>query len=170
MLPVFPDTSLSETWTIRHFESVLRPKVVGAWILHQLSRDLKLDFFACFSSIASVWGSKGQAHYTAANHFLDLLAHYRRGLGLPAVSVNWGPWGGGGMTSEEAQRWLGRMGVKTLPPERAIESLGVLLGAREPQIIVANVNWTRLQGTLRSNRAASSAGAHQSSDETGSRT
>ena len=123
-------------------ESVLRPKVVGAWILHQLSRELKLDFFACFSSIASVWGSKGQAHYTAANHFLDLLAHYRRGLGLPAVSVNWGPWGGGGMTSEEAQRWLGRMGVKTLPPERAIESLGVLLGAREPQIIVANVNWT----------------------------
>jgi acyl carrier protein len=46
------------------------------------------------------------------------------------------------MTSEEAQRWLGRMGVETLPPERAIESLGVLLGASEAQIIVAKVNWT----------------------------
>ena len=63
------------------FESVLRPKVVGTWILHQLTRDLNLDFFACSSSIASVWGSKGQAHYTAANHFLDALAHHRRRLG-----------------------------------------------------------------------------------------
>src|SRR5262245_48264086 len=122
-------------------ESVLRPKVVGTWILHRLTRELNLDFFACFSSIASVWGSKGQAHYTAANHFLDLLAHYRRGLGLPTVSVNWGPWGGGGMTSPEAQRWLDRMGVEALPPERAIESLRGLLRASEPQIIVAKVNW-----------------------------
>src|SRR5262249_11168460 len=107
--------------------------------------DLNLDFFACFSSIASVWGSKGQAHYTAANHFLDMLAHHRGGLGLPTLSVNWGPWGGGGMTSDEAQRWLGRMGVENLPPERALESLGRVLRAGAAQIVVANVNWTRFK-------------------------
>ena len=99
-------------------QSVLRPKVAGAWILHQLSRDLKLDFFVCFSSIASVWGSKSQAHYAAANHFLDILAHYRRALGLPALSVNWGPWAGGGMASADAQTWLHRMGVSALAPDQ----------------------------------------------------
>jgi len=45
------------------------------------------------------------------------------------------------MTSPEAQRWLDRMGVEALPPERAIESLRGLLRASEPQIIVAKVNW-----------------------------
>jgi NAD(P)-dependent dehydrogenase (short-subunit alcohol dehydrogenase family) len=127
------------------FESVLRPKVVGTWILHQLTRGLNLDFFACFSSIASVWGSKGQAHYTAANHFLDVLAHHRRGLGLPAVTVNWGPWAGGGMASDEAQRWLGRMGVEALAPERALEAFGRLLNAGSAQAIVANVDWSRFK-------------------------
>ena len=123
-------------------ESVLRPKVVGTWILHQLTQTLKLDFFVCFSSISSVWGSKGQAHYAAANHFLDVLAHYRRGLGLPALSVNWGPWAGGGMALAEFQEFLTRMGVTGLQPEYAIAALESLLGAGCTQATVANVDWS----------------------------
>src|SRR5262249_33514671 len=125
--------------------SVLRPKVTGAWILHQLSRNLKLDFFICFSSIASVWGSKSQAHYAAANHFLDILAHYRRALGLPALSVNWGPWAGGGMASTDAQTWLHRMGVSALPPAPAIDALAYLLPSSHTQTVVAQVDWTRFK-------------------------
>lgn len=123
-------------------ESVLRPKVMGTWILHQLTQGIKLDFFVCFSSISAVWGSKGQAHYAAANYFLDMLAHYRQGLGLPALSVNWGPWAGGGMALEEFQTLLSRMGVEGLPPEKAIAALGYLLGAGCVQTTVANVDWT----------------------------
>ena len=123
-------------------ESVLRPKVVGTWILHQLTQTLKLDFFVCFSSISSVWGSKGQAHYAAANHFLDVLAHYRRGLGLPALSVNWGPWAGGGMALAEFQEFLTRMGVTGLQPEYAIAALESLLGTGCTQATVANVDWS----------------------------
>ncbi|HBL10886.1 MAG TPA: short-chain dehydrogenase [Cyanobacteria bacterium UBA11162] len=122
-------------------ESVLRPKVVGAWILHQLTQGIALDFFINFSSISSVWGSKGQAHYAAANHFLDMLAHYRHGLGLPALSVNWGPWAGGGMALEEFQTFLTRMGVEGLQPEKAITALGYLLGTGCVQTTVANVDW-----------------------------
>ena len=126
-------------------ESLLRPKVMGTWILHQLTQGMKLDFFVNFSSISSVWGSKGQAHYAAANHFLDGLAHYRQGLGLPALSVNWGPWAGGGMAVEEFQTWMTRTGVEGLQPEKAVAALGYLLGAGCVQATVANVDWTRFK-------------------------
>ena len=126
------------------FESVLRPKVLGAWILHQLTQNMQLDFFVSFSSIASVWGSKGQAHYAAANGFLDVLAGYRQKLGLAGSSVNWGPWANGGMASDEAQQWLSRMGVNLLPPEQALTALGVLL--QGTQTVVADVDWTRFKG------------------------
>ncbi len=122
-------------------ESVLRPKVVGTWILHQLTQGIELDFFVNFSSISSVWGSKGQAHYAAANHFLDVLAHYRQGLGLPALSVNWGPWAGGGIAVEEFQAWMSRLGVEILQPEKAIAALGHVLGAGCVNTTVANVDW-----------------------------
>ncbi|MBD2103367.1 type I polyketide synthase [Leptolyngbya sp. FACHB-261] len=126
--------------------AVLRPKVVGTWLLHQLTQGLKLDFFVSFSSISSVWGSKGQAHYAAANYFLDGLAHYRHSLGLPALSVNWGPWAGGGMALEEFQVWLTRMGVEALQPEQATAALGYLLGAGCAQATVANVDWSLFKG------------------------
>ena len=43
------------------FENVLKPKAMGAWVLHQLSKDLPLDFFVLYSSVASVLGSAGQS-------------------------------------------------------------------------------------------------------------
>jgi malonyl CoA-acyl carrier protein transacylase len=126
-------------------ETVLRPKLAGTWILHQLTQELSLDFFVTFSSISSVWGSKGQAHYAAANQFLDAIAHYRHGSGLPALSVNWGPWAGGGMALEEFQTWLTRMGVEALQSEQAIATLGHLLQAGCVQTTVANVDWVKFK-------------------------
>jgi myxalamid-type polyketide synthase MxaB len=85
--------------TAAHFKSVMAPKVIGAWQLHQQSRALALDFFICFSSMASLIGSAGQANYAAANAYLDALAHRRRANGLPALSINWGPWAEVGMAA-----------------------------------------------------------------------
>jgi amino acid adenylation domain-containing protein len=78
--------------TAQALKAVFSAKVSGAWLLHELTRDLALDFFVCFSSIGSVWGSKGQAHHGAANAFLDGLVSYRLQRGLPALAVQWGPW------------------------------------------------------------------------------
>ena len=74
------------------FEKVLAPKVRGGWNLHELTKDLPLDFFVLFSSGASFLAPVGLGNYAAGNAFLDGLAHYRRSLGLPAVSIDWGPW------------------------------------------------------------------------------
>lgn len=123
--------------------SVLSPKVDGAWILHELSAGANLDFFLLFSSIASVWGSKGLAHYAAGNAFLDALAWHRNELGLPALSINWGPWTGEGMASGDAGAWLGRIGVNALAEENALQHLSNALQSARPQVTVADVDWSR---------------------------
>ena len=72
--------------------TVLRPKMMGGWLLHRLLEDAPLDFFVLFSSAGSLLGQPGQGNYAAANAFLDALAHHRKAQGRPALSVNWGAW------------------------------------------------------------------------------
>ena len=128
------------------FESVMAPKVAGAWNLHQASRDLPLDLFVLFSSAASMLGSAGQANYAAANQFLDALAAHRRANGLVAVSVNWGPWSEVGLaTRPDRGRRLEAEGMKSLTPVEGIAALEqVLLGARSV-IGVMRVDWPALR-------------------------
>ncbi len=70
-----------------------RPKVYGAWNLHEATIDQPLDWFCSFSSAASLIGSPGQGAYAAANSWLDAFTHWRRAQGLPATSIAWGAWG-----------------------------------------------------------------------------
>jgi len=127
--------------TSRGLHQVLRPKVLGAWVLHELSRDLELDDFVLFSSAAAVWGSIGLAHYAAANAFLDALAEHRKSQGRPALSVAWGPWSAG-MGTSAAQEWLAQMGVSTFSPETGLRALpGLLRGARA-RVTAASVDWS----------------------------
>lgn len=128
------------TLTPTALADVLRPKVAGARVLHAATRELELDLFILFSSIASIWGSKAQAHYAAANQALDALAQHRRALGLPALSLNWGPWAGGGMAGEEEQALLARFGITTMAPAAALGALDRLLTGDRPQVAVARVN------------------------------
>ncbi len=73
-------------------DRVLRPKVEGARVLHRLTAADRLDFFVMFSSIATVLRNPGQGDYTAANAYLEGLAHLRRREGLPALAVCWPAW------------------------------------------------------------------------------
>ncbi|RUT04204.1 hypothetical protein DSM106972_044320 [Dulcicalothrix desertica PCC 7102] len=123
------------------FESVTRPKLLGGWNLHQLTRDIELDFFVSLSSIASVWGSKGQAHYAAANYFLDTLADYRQCLGLPSLSVNWGPWAEVGMAVGKAEQFLSRLGIKAMQPNLALTALEIAIKGASARATIVDVDW-----------------------------
>ncbi len=128
------------------FEKVLAPKVSGGWILHELTRNLPLDFFVLFSSGASFLAPVGLGNYAAGNAFLDTLAHYRRGLGLPAVSINWGPWEKVGMAEAVGDRredqWT-QAGFATMTPQQGLEAMERLIGAGAAQTGVLIVDWLK---------------------------
>ncbi|WP_070196673.1 beta-ketoacyl synthase N-terminal-like domain-containing protein [Streptomyces oceani] len=135
------------------FREVLRPKTDGAWLLHELTADLPLDFFALMSSTASVWGATHMGAYTAANQFLDALAAHRRSRALPATTLNWGRWdmvsglGGRGKPEREAAT-----GFRALHHESALAHLGCALASGEWQRIVAEVDWEVVKPLLESQR------------------
>ena len=141
-------------WT--RFERVLAPKIEGAWNLHSLTQTQSLDFFVCFSSTASIFGSPGQGNYAAANAFLDALTHYRQAKGLPALTINWGPWDTIGMTAtvheRSKKRWAAR-GIALLAPSQGIEALASLLQKRVSQVTVLRIDWSRFSDTSGINAA-----------------
>jgi acyl transferase domain-containing protein len=126
-------------------KTVLRPKTVGGWNLHLATQHIKLDFFVLFSSISAVWGSNQLAHYSAANHFLDALAHYRRAAGQPALAINWGLLQAGGMTTDENEKFSKAMGLSTLSVDQINGILGVLIAADVTQKLAVVVDWTRFK-------------------------
>jgi len=139
-------------WT--RFERVLAPKVAGAWNLHELTRDLDLDFFVLFSAGAGIFGSAGQSSYAAANAFLDALAFHRRALSLPALSINWGAWGQIGMAARLGEQHINRwqaMGIQTITPEQGIAVLNMLGPSVVTQAAVLPIQWHLLSRALGDN-------------------
>nr|CBD77732.1 polyketide synthase [Chondromyces crocatus] len=118
----------------------LRPKVTGAWLLHEMFEDAPLDFFVLFSSGSTLLSSPGLGSYAAANAFLDALAHHRRAQGKAASSINWGFWAEVGMAARE-QRRLGSSAHQGFRPEEGLEILGGLLGELPVQRAVMRVDW-----------------------------
>jgi acyl carrier protein len=143
------DDAVLEHQDWSRFGRVLGPKVLGGWILHELTRTLPLEFFVLFSSGASLIGSPGQGNHAAANAFLDALAHHRRGLGLPALSINWGAWADVGAAADrDLSVWMTRHGMDAIAPNDGLDALGHLMGRTVAQAGVLNVNWTVLSGYL----------------------
>ncbi len=125
------------------FETVMAPKVEGAWHLHRQTQHLALDFFVLFSSVASLFGSPGQGNHAAANAFLDALAFYRRAQGLPGLSINWGAWAeiGAAVERNVGQRVAGQ-GMGMIPPADGLRILEQLIQQAPPQVGVTPMDWT----------------------------
>ncbi|MGW3571587.1 SDR family NAD(P)-dependent oxidoreductase, partial [Streptomyces sp. NPDC000941] len=128
----------------QRFETVFRSKVESATVLDELTRDLDLTAFVLFSSASGAVGNAGQANYAAANAVLDALAERRRDQGLPATSVAWGAWAGGGMAaSARAEETSHRTGVAAMAPEAALSAMRSAVGSTEPTSVVADIDQAR---------------------------
>ncbi len=132
---------------------VLRAKVSGAAHLDELLADTRLEAFVTFSSIAGVWGSGGQAAYSAANAYVDALVENRRARGLAGTSVAWGPWAGGGMLAAEGgEEYLQRRGLTAMDPDLALRALADAVDHDLGCVAVADVDWATFATAFTSRR------------------
>ncbi|MEV0537528.1 type I polyketide synthase [Kitasatospora sp. NPDC050463] len=134
------DASL-DTLTVDQVDRVLRVKADGARHLHELTRDL--DAFVLYSSLGGTLGLPGQSNYAPGNAYLDALAQERRAAGLPATSVVWGAWSGGGMAQGTVAGVLRRHGLPEMDPDRALAALHRAIGTGEPTPVLADIDWDR---------------------------
>lgn len=125
-------------------KAVFAAKVSGTWNLHQATKDMSLDFFACFSSMTSLIGAAGAASYAAGNKFIDNLVAYRRSLGLNAQAINWCAWEEVGMLTrlnEAAQDYWRENGMRALPNEIALDIFEKLSATTATNIAVLPADW-----------------------------
>ncbi|MEV5084137.1 SDR family NAD(P)-dependent oxidoreductase, partial [Streptomyces sp. NPDC056159] len=144
------DDGVLNSLTSERLAAVLRPKVDGAWNLHEATRHLDLDAFVVFSSVAGVFGGVGQANYAAGNAFLDALAAYRQALGLPAISLAWGPWQqGAGMTAgldERDVRRAAESGMPLITIEQGLALFDAALTTGEAAVVTSRLDLAALRG------------------------
>ncbi|MEW2378346.1 type I polyketide synthase [Micromonospora sp. NPDC047812] len=137
------DDSVINSLTLEQVDYALSAKVTAALNLHELTRELDLDAFILFSSMAGTVGSSGVGNYAPGNAFLNALAEHRRALGLPATSIGWGAWGGGGMADGEFGRMLHRHGAPEMPPRLAVAALHQAVEHDETFLTISNIAWDR---------------------------
>ena len=121
--------------------TMFRPKLDAAAVLHRLTLRTPVRRFVLFSSITGIIGSRWLGHYTAANAFLGGLAYARQTLGLAATVIEWGLW----KTWADAQPSTKSAGLHPMPNEIAIRMLPAVLspdaGVRS---VVVGADWQRL--------------------------
>ncbi|XP_041670750.1 phenolphthiocerol/phthiocerol polyketide synthase subunit C-like [Cheilinus undulatus] len=146
---------LIETLDRSLYEKVLRPKVNGALNLHHATQHCPLDYFVCHSSISAFLGNAAQTNYAAANTFLDMLCHYRRKLGLPGQSINWGALNLGLLLNKDHfQRFLEAKGMMVLDVAEIHQSLEQCLLLNRPQQAVCRFHFRNIRYNILSQNAA----------------
>ena len=135
------------------FSQVLAPKVTGTYNLDQASRDVDLDFFVLFSSLAGALGNVGQADYASANGFMDQFAAYRNRQVAGKQrhgrtrSINWGLWQAGGMGIDAASQELilQTTGLQPMQTATGLKAFHRILALPYDQVLVAEGDLTQMR-------------------------
>ena len=111
--------------TQENLAAVLRPKMLGAWALHQLIKDNAESIFLNFSSVNGFFGGTAVGAYAAANSFLDRFSHYQKyKSGLQSHCFVWSMWDETGMSQGYQMKNLSRAkGFYAMPSSQAISSM-----------------------------------------------
>ncbi|HVI53489.1 MAG TPA: SDR family NAD(P)-dependent oxidoreductase, partial [Luteibacter sp.] len=142
--------------TRQQLHEVFAAKLAGTVNLDEASREMALDFFICFSSIAGALGNVGQADYAAANAFMDAFVHHRAAQVARgerhgrSLSVNWPLWDEGGMQADAATReMLARQwGMHALATEPGLLALRQSLASGLSQVMVIAGDAARIRETV----------------------
>lgn len=105
--------------------AALRPKMLGAWVLHQLIKDNAESIFINFSCLHGFFGGTAVGAYAAANSFLDRFSYYQKyKSGLQSYCFVWSMWDETGMSQGyQMKNLLRTKGFYAMPPSQAISSM-----------------------------------------------
>ena len=120
------------------FAAVLRPKVLGTWVLAQLLKGHPNSIFISSSSVNSFFGGTTVGAYAAANSFLDCFSHYQRSQQLlQSYCFAWSMWDEVGMSRGYQMKELSRaQGYHAITPAQGLQSLLVGLHHAQAQLLV----------------------------------
>lgn len=136
------DDGTIESQSEEQFRQVLSAKIDSAWLIHEKTQNIPLDFLMLYSSATSILGAPGQANYVAANAFFDALAHYRHAMNQATYSINWGAWAEVGMAHRmSSQANLAKQGIRAISPELALASMATSVQYQKPQIGILDIDW-----------------------------
>ncbi|MCX7117671.1 MAG: SDR family NAD(P)-dependent oxidoreductase [Legionellales bacterium] len=145
------DDALIQNLTAERMESVLAPKVQGAWNLHVSTLDCSLDFFVVYSSVTTMFGNPGQANYVAANTYLEHLISYRRDRHLPGLFAAFGPITDVGYLARNPtlqHRLAAKLGTHVLTSDVALHQLEILMQSDLVGCAIGHLNVSSMQRSL----------------------
>ncbi|MEV6613187.1 SDR family NAD(P)-dependent oxidoreductase [Streptomyces sp. NPDC051051] len=122
----------------------LRARITGTRVLDEVTRDLPLDMFVLYSSLAGQLGDYGLVDYAVGARYLDGFADFRERQRLAGrrhgrtVSVDWPMWRAGGMhvDTEDERRYLAGTGFRYLETVEGEQMLDLALRLDRPQVAV----------------------------------
>jgi acyl transferase domain-containing protein/thioesterase domain-containing protein/acyl carrier protein len=126
----------------------LRARLDAALNLHELTAEMELRQFLLFSSAAGILGAA--AGSGAADAFVEGLAARRRGRGLPATSLAWGPWALDGEAGDlEGAEPDHLQGVAPITAALGLELLDLALPQGEAPLVAAGLDRAALRARAR---------------------
>ncbi|WP_424101438.1 SDR family NAD(P)-dependent oxidoreductase [Moorena producens] len=132
---------------------VLRPKLIGTLVLHQLQELQPKSLFINFSSINGFFGGTTVGAYAAANSFLDAFSDYQREMSqLHSYCLAWSMWDEMGMSRGYQMKQLTQAkGYLAVGLSQGMSSLLAGLCHDQPYLMVgldgSNLNIRRLTST-----------------------
>lgn len=141
--------------------STLATKSLGTNNLDLATADEALDWFVCFSSLASVIGFPEGCDYAFGNAYLDEFVLQRNQLVKEGkrfgrtIAFNWPVWQDGGMIKKNAdtqrawEEWMIKtQGVVPMSKEQGLSAFAKVMNSQYPQVLVAEGYDDLIQKTL----------------------
>ncbi|MGI5337078.1 SDR family NAD(P)-dependent oxidoreductase [Streptomyces sp. CA-181903] len=131
------------------FRTALAPKLAGAAVLDDVTRDQRLDFFLLYSSVSATMGGPLQANYVAGNLYQEALVRHRRGKRLPGAAIAWGAIGETGyVTRNDLAKALEQAGILPVTPTQALAVAGDILVSQDVFTVFGRFDWQALHGVM----------------------
>ena len=133
---IYKDCLLLEE-TQEGLATIIRPKVIGTWVLHQLLKESQ-GIFISFSSLASFFGGAALGSYAAANSFLESLNSYQKSKNLfPSYCYSWTTWQETGISQGYQMQYITRsQGYYDMTVQQGLDSFLTSLYHNQGQLLI----------------------------------